>query len=136
MTSLRERAAFHWFIFHRQEHMNFVVIYGRFRVSIYLSFERASTGTRIIIRNIKKFLKSTRWECLAASHDGHCTTTCPENIYPASLSMVSLRSASLVDGKTWIIVWHKERNDTLEAEKQRKIILNLSENLSTLLMCS
>ena len=35
--------------------MNFLVIYGRFRVSIYLSFERGSTGTRIIIiRNIKK----------------------------------------------------------------------------------
>jgi len=34
--------------------MNFVVIYGGFRISIYLSFERANTGTRIIIRNIKK----------------------------------------------------------------------------------
>jgi hypothetical protein len=59
---------------------------------------------------------------LAASHDGHCTTTCPENICPAFLSVVFLRSASLVEGRTLIIMWNKERNDILKAEGRRKII--------------
>jgi hypothetical protein len=58
---------------------------------------------------------------LAASHDGHCTTICHENICPTFLSIASsLPTRSPVEGRTLIIMWHEERNDVLEAERERK----------------
>jgi len=68
---------------------------SHFNLSIFWASQHGNKNNNK--KHKKKFLKSIRWECSPASHDGHCSTTRPENISMAILEMI-LRTAFFVQG--------------------------------------